>query len=93
MESNKKRHKETYSQDRNSLSDFKTRLMVMQEEMLGGGMHWEAGIGMYTQLYTKSIGNRDLLYSLGKSIQCSVMAYMGKESEKEWIYMYMYMYG
>ena len=35
--------------------------------------------------YTKTIGNKDLLYSLGKSIQYSVRAYMGKESEKRWI--------
>ena len=30
--------------------------------------------------------NKDLLYSTGNSTQYSVMAYMGKESKKEWIY-------
>ena len=30
--------------------------------------------------------NKDLLYSTGNSIQYSVMAYIGKESKKEWIY-------
>ena len=30
--------------------------------------------------------NKDLLYSTGKSTQYSVVTYIGKESEKEWIY-------
>ena len=29
-----------------------------------------------------------ILYSTGNSTQYSVMAYMGKESKKEWIYVY-----
>ena len=29
--------------------------------------------------------NKDLLYSTGNSAQYSVMAYMEKESKKEWI--------
>ena len=45
-------------------------------------MDWEVGISTYTRLYAKLIGNKDLLYSSGKSIQYSVIAYMGKESEK-----------
>ena len=32
--------------------------------------------------------NKDLLYSTGHSIQYSVITYLGKESEKEWIYVY-----
>ena len=46
-------------------------------------MDWEVGIDTCTLLYIKSIQNKDLLCSLGKSIQYSVIAYMGKESEKE----------
>ena len=53
------------------------------------GMDWEFGTGIYTLLYTKLIGNKDLLNSSEKSIQYSVIVYVGKESEKEWIYMYM----
>ena len=30
----------------------------------------------------------DLLYSTGNSTQYSVITYLGKESEKEWIYVY-----
>ena len=41
-------------------------------------------------IYTTSISNRALIYSLGKSIQYSVMASMGKESETEWVSMYMH---
>ena len=32
--------------------------------------------------------NKDLLYVIGNSTQYSVKIYMGKESEKEWIYAY-----
>ena len=57
-----------------------------QRGNLGGRMDWEVGIGRYTLLYyTKSIGKEVLLYSSGKSIQYYVIAYMGKELEKEWM--------
>ena len=32
--------------------------------------------------------NKNLLYSTGNSTQYSVITYMRKESEKEWIYVY-----
>ena len=53
-----------------------------------GGINWEIGTDIYTLLYIKQITNKDLLYSTGNSTQYSVMAYMGKESKKEWIYVY-----
>ena len=81
MESNKKDKKNL--QDRNRLKDFETKFMITTGGMLKGGMDWEVGIDMYTLLYKKLVGNEDLLYSSGKSIQYSVIAYMGKESEKE----------
>ena len=37
---------------------------------------------------TYTIINKDLLYNIGNSTQHSVLTYMGKESEKEWIYVY-----
>ena len=55
---------------------------ILRPNLLWGRMDWDFGISMYTLLYMKSIGNRDLLYSSGKYIQYSVMTYMGKESEK-----------
>ena len=30
--------------------------------------------------------NKNLLYSMGNSIQHSVMIFMGKKSKKEWVY-------
>ena len=54
------------------------------------GVGW-TGIGIYTLLYTENQSvTRTYSYSLGKSIQYNVIAYMGKESEKEWRYMYMH---
>ena len=44
------------------------------------------GIATYTLLYMEWMGNRDLLYSKGNSTQYSVIIYIGKESEKEWMY-------
>ena len=52
----------------------------------GGGINQEYGINRYTPIYIKQITNKDLLYSTGNSTQYSVMAYMGKESKKEWIH-------
>ena len=46
-------------------------------------LEWGA---IYTTIY--KIDDKDVLYSTGNSSQCSVMAYIGKESQKEWIYVY-----
>ena len=54
----------------------------------GGGENQEFGVNVYIQLYVKQVNNEHLLYSTGNSPQCFVMAYMGKESKKEWIYEY-----
>ena len=54
-----------------------------------GGINWKIGTDIYTlQQYIKQKTNNDLLYSTGNSTQYSVMAYMGKEYKKEWIYIY-----
>ena len=44
------------------------------------------GINIYTVLYIKQIINKDQLYSTGNSTQYSVVTYMERESEMEWIY-------
>ena len=64
--------------------------MFTKGETLGGRRDWGFGISIHTLLHTKLNANKDLLCSLGKYSQYSVRAYMGKESEKEWIYLYMY---
>ena len=43
---------------------------------------------MYTLLYIEYITDSNLLYSIGKSTQYSLMANIGKESSKEWLYVY-----
>ena len=53
-----------------------------------GRINWKVGIDIFTLLYIKQIANKNLLYSTGNSTQYSVMAYMGKESEKERIDVY-----
>ena len=40
-----------------------------------------------TLLYLKQITNKDLLYSTGKSAQCYLAAWMGREFEGEWVHM------
>ena len=49
-----------------------------------GGIDWEFGINWYTLLYIKQINNKGLLYRTGKYIQCLVITYNGKESEKKY---------
>ena len=41
---------------------------------------WHIPITIYT------VTNKDLLHSTGNSTQYSIMAYMRKESKKEWVY-------
>ena len=62
--------------------------MVTKGERCGGGINYEFGINIYRLLYIKQIINKDLPYSTGNYTQYSVTTYMGKESEKEWIYVY-----
>ena len=50
------------------------------------GISSEFGINRYTLLYTKSVTNKDLLFSTGNYIQYPVITYNEKESEKEYIY-------
>ena len=56
--------------------------MVTQGEMLGRGIIGRLVL-VHTHCYAQNLlSNKDLMYSPGKSTQYSVMAYMGKESEK-----------
>ena len=49
---------------------------------------WLAGISRCKLLYIGWINNKVLLYSIGDSIQCTVINHRGKEYEKECIYVY-----
>ena len=48
-------------------------------ERMGEGIVREFGMDMYTLLYLKWITNKVLLYSTGKSVQCYVAVWMGRE--------------
>ena len=63
---------------------YREQTFGYQEGKSGGRLNWEMVIDIYTLLHIKRITNKDLLYSMGNSSRCSIMAYMGKESKKEW---------
>ena len=54
----------------------------------GRGINQQFEINRYKLLYIKQITNKDLLYSTENYIQYFVIAYNGKESEKEYVYTY-----
>ena len=59
-----------------------------QRGQVGGGvgeMDWGFGIGICPLWYMEWLVNGDLLYSPENPTQYSVIIYMGKESEKEWL--------
>ena len=56
-------------------------------------MNWEVRMGIDALLHTKLIDNKDVVCSLEKSVQYSVIAYIGKESEKEWLCVCVCVYG
>ena len=64
-------------------------------QVKGGGERMDLGVQdwhMHTILtiLCEWMVSRDLLYSTGNTTQDSVIASVGKESEKEWIYVYIY---
>jgi len=75
-------------QNRNRLTDFE-KPRVTKGDRWGGGRE---GLGVWdwpaqTEVYGM-IGQRHLLYSAENSTQYSVIIYMGKESDREWIRVY-----
>ena len=68
----------------NSLTDF-IKLMGTKCDSGGGGMDWRIwDCHIHTEVYGM-MANGDLLYSTGNSTQYSVIIYVGKESEREWL--------
>ena len=57
---------------------LKTNYGYQRGWVQGGGAYWELGTGIYTLWHMEWLVNRD-------SPQYSVIIYMGKESEKEWV--------
>ena len=62
--------------------------MAIKGETWGGGINQEVETDIFTPLCKKQKTNKDLLYRTGKSTQCCLITYGGKESEKEWTYLY-----
>ena len=56
--------------------------------MEAGGINQGTGIGIYTLICLKQVGNKDLPYGTERSTPCCVTTYMGKESEKEQMHVY-----
>ena len=52
------------------------------------GINQKVGTDIYTLPNIEQMGNEDLLYSTEKFTQYCEVSYIGKESEKEYIYIY-----
>ena len=50
----------TYLQHKNRVTE-KINLWLLGGERAGGGINWEVGIDIYTQLHIKEMTNKDLL--------------------------------
>ena len=53
-----------------------------------GGINEEFEMNRHALLYVSQINNKDLLYNTGNYIQHLIIAYNGKDSEKEYVYVY-----
>ena len=59
--------------------------LEIRTQEVGGGMNWETGIDLYTLLILRirQITNKNLLYSIRNSTQCSDGDLNGKEIQKK----------
>ena len=84
----KKRYKCTYLPNRNRITNFENKLIVIKGDRWGGE-GWTGSLGLvYAHLSIWNdwpMANWDPLYNTGNSTQYSVVIYMGKESERKWI--------
>ena len=64
--------------------------MVTKGDRCGGlgGMDWEFGFGICTLRYMEQSANVYLKYNTENSTKYSVIIYVEKESEREWICVY-----
>ena len=68
-------------------SDFE-KLVVMKGDRCRGRLDWGFGIGIGTLGYVELLANGDWLYNTENSPQYSVIIYVGRKSEREWICVY-----
>ena len=48
-------------------------------------MDWESGVSICTLSYLELLAIGDLLYSTENSTSYSIIVYVGKECEREWV--------
>ena len=71
-------------------TDAENKLMVTKGGKLGRDTLGDWDRHVHTTIYT--IGKKDLLCSTENRTHYSVMAYMGTESKKRWLYVCVYIY-
>ena len=69
-------------------------LEIRTQKVEAGGMNWETGIDLYTLLILcmRQITNKNLLYSIRNSTQCSDGDLNGKEIQKREDIYYIYIF-
>ena len=75
-----------FAKQKHTHTDFRIKFRVIKGKTSGGGINQEFGINMYTLLYLKYITTTYCITQ--ETTQYSVITYMEKQSEKEWIYVY-----
>ena len=65
---------------------YREQTCGLQEEEVGGGMEWEAGISRWKLLYIDWMNNKVLLYSTENYIQYPLINHKGKEYIKKRTY-------
>ena len=73
---------------RKKTQDFENKLTVTKGDKWQGGMGWGFGTDICALLNMVCLTNGDLLYSTGNSTHYSVIIYIRKESEEEWMCVY-----
>ena len=75
-----------FLQKRNRLTDIENKLRVTKGERAGGGVNQKSGMSRHTLLHVRATANEDLLLQRRSSTRHSARPYMGKESDKGWLY-------
>ena len=81
MEVSQKNRKKLLLQD-----PYRENKLTVTKEEEGEGLNQDFGVNRHVLIYIKQINNKGLLHSTGNNIQCLVIIYNGKESDKEYIY-------
>ena len=86
MEPNKNDTKELIHKTETDPKTSKPNLWLPKGKHWERGEKWEVGLDIYTLPQMEWMSSKDLLHRTRYSTQYSVVTYMGKESEKQWVY-------